>query len=166
MTCNMSVRYGKKSRNVTSRSLATLERKSSASMVCCTQAVPMVRTLRLELRSLSMSGVSNAGVGSVKPSPIFPASTRLFRGSHHQSEGKNGMPWIKVDGEEEATGELREIYQTQAKKAGALANILKIHSLAPGTLSTHMALYEAVMHAPGDLSRIQREMIAVVVSSL
>lgn len=76
------------------------------------------------------------------------------------------MPWIKVVGEKDVTGELREIYQTQGKKAGALANILKIHSLAPGTLSTHMAFYEAVMHAPGDLSRTQREMIAVVVSSL
>ncbi len=76
------------------------------------------------------------------------------------------MSWIKVIDEKEATGELKEIYETQRKKAGALANILKIHSLAPGTLSTHMAFYEAVMDAPGDLSRIQREMIAVVVSSL
>ncbi len=76
------------------------------------------------------------------------------------------MAWIKVINDTEADGELKEIYQTQGKKARALANILKIHSLAPGTLSTHMALYEAVMHAPGDLSRIQREMIAVVVSSL
>jgi alkylhydroperoxidase family enzyme len=66
----------------------------------------------------------------------------------------------------EADGELKKIYQGQAQKAGALANILKIHSLAPRMLSTHMALYEAVMHAPGDLSRAQREMIAVVVSSL
>ncbi len=76
------------------------------------------------------------------------------------------MSWIKVVGEEEATGELREIYQTQAKRAGGLANILKVHSLAPETLSTHMAFYEAVMHAPGELSRTQREMVAVVVSSL
>ena len=76
------------------------------------------------------------------------------------------MAWIKVVDDTEADGELKEIYQAQGKKASALANILKIHSLAPRTLSTHMAFYEAVMHAPGDLSRIQREMIAVVVSSL
>lgn len=75
------------------------------------------------------------------------------------------MPWIKVVDETEAVSELREIYEAQGKKAGALANILKIHSLAPRTLSTHMAFYEAVMHAPGDLSRVQREMIAVVVST-
>ena len=76
------------------------------------------------------------------------------------------MAWIKVIEEKDATGELRGIYQSQGQKAGALANILKIHSLAPETLSTHMAFYDAVMHAPGELSRIQREMIAVVVSSL
>jgi uncharacterized peroxidase-related enzyme len=76
------------------------------------------------------------------------------------------MPWIKVVDEAEATGELKEVYQAQGKKAGALANILKIHSLAPHTLSAHMLFYETVMHTPGDLPRIQREMIAVVVSSL
>jgi uncharacterized peroxidase-related enzyme len=76
------------------------------------------------------------------------------------------VPWIKVIEALEADGELKKIYDAQAEKAGALANILKIHSLAPRTLSTHMALYEAVMHVPGDLSRAQREMIAVVVSSL
>jgi len=43
---------------------------------------------------------------------------------------------------------------------------LKIHSLAPETLSAHLGLYLAVMHAPGDLSRARREMIAVVVSSV
>jgi alkylhydroperoxidase family enzyme len=75
------------------------------------------------------------------------------------------MPWIRVVGEEESTGELKGIYQAQSEKAGALANILKTHSLAPRTLSTHMAFYESVMHAPGDLSRTRREMIAMVVSA-
>lgn len=49
------------------------------------------------------------------------------------------MPWIKVVEETEAEGELQEVYQSQRKKAGTLANILRIHSLAPRTLSTHMA---------------------------
>ena len=76
------------------------------------------------------------------------------------------MAWITVVDEEAAEGELREIYQAQGEKAGTLANILKVHSLVPRTLSTHMAFYEAVMHAPGELTRAQREMIAVVVSGL
>ena len=63
------------------------------------------------------------------------------------------MAWITVVDEEAAEGELREIYQAQGEKAGTLANILKVHSLVPRTLSTHMAFYEAVMHVPGELTR-------------
>jgi uncharacterized peroxidase-related enzyme len=76
------------------------------------------------------------------------------------------MAWIKMIEESEAAGELKQIYDSQRRQAGALANILKIHSLAPKTLSAHLGLYLAVMHAPGELSRAQREMIAVVVSSV
>ena len=76
------------------------------------------------------------------------------------------MAWIKMIEETEATGKLKEIYDSQIRQAGALANILKIHSLAPENLSAHLGLYLAVMHAPGELSRIRREMIAVVVSSV
>lgn len=76
------------------------------------------------------------------------------------------MAWIQMIEEPEAAGELKSIYDSQRAQAGAVANILKIHSLAPGTLPAHMALYSAVMHAPGDLPRAQREMIAVVVSSV
>ncbi len=76
------------------------------------------------------------------------------------------MAWIKVIEETDAAGELKQLYDSQRRQAGALANILKIHSLAPETLSTHLGLYLAVMHAPGELSRPRREMIAVVVSSV
>lgn len=74
------------------------------------------------------------------------------------------MAWIKMIEESDATGELKQTYETQRRQAGALANILKIHSLAPKTLSAHLDIYLAILHAPGDLSRSQREMIAVVVS--
>ncbi len=76
------------------------------------------------------------------------------------------MAWIKMMEESEAAGKLKDIYESQRAQAGAVANILKIHSLAPDTLPAHMGLYSAVMHAHGDLSRAQREMIAVVVSSV
>jgi uncharacterized peroxidase-related enzyme len=75
------------------------------------------------------------------------------------------MAWIRVVDEGEAEGDLKEIYDDQCRQAGAVANILKIHSLRPKILATHMALYTAIMHAPGALTRAQREMIAVVVST-
>lgn len=75
------------------------------------------------------------------------------------------MAWIRTIEESDATGELKNIYAEQRKQAGGLANILKIHSLAPDVLKAHMALYREAMHTPGELSRVHREMIAVVVSA-
>ncbi len=44
-------------------------------------------------------------------------------------------------------------------------NILRIHGINPPVLKAHLALYRAVMHGPSPLTRIQREMMAVVVSA-
>ncbi len=74
------------------------------------------------------------------------------------------MAWIKVVAEGEATGKLKQTYDQVAKAAGAVANILKIHSLAPHILSSHLNLYQAIMHTPGAIPQRLREMIAVRVS--
>ena len=76
------------------------------------------------------------------------------------------MAWIQTVFEDTGTGKLKSIYRQQQKQAGAVANILKIHSLAPTILEAHLGLYSAVMHAPGPLSRKHREMIAVRVSAM
>ena len=44
-------------------------------------------------------------------------------------------------------------------------NILRIHGINPPVLKAHLALYRAVMHGPSPLSRMQREMLAVLVSA-
>ncbi len=75
------------------------------------------------------------------------------------------MAWIKTIDERDADGALKRLYDEQHRQAGAVASILKIHSLAPEVLMAHLAIYHASMHARGDLSRAQREMIAVVVSA-
>jgi len=74
------------------------------------------------------------------------------------------MAWIETASEDTGTGKLKSIYRQQQEQAGAVANILKIHSLAPTILEAHLGLYSAVMHAPGPFSRKHREMIALVVS--
>ncbi len=76
------------------------------------------------------------------------------------------MVWIRVIDENAATGKLKQLYEENREPWGGVDNILKIHSLATDGLEAHLALYRNVMHAPGDLSRRQREMIAVVVSAL
>ena len=76
------------------------------------------------------------------------------------------MAWIKVIHETEATGCLKELYTKNREPWGGVDNILKIHSLAPDTLTAHLSLYKILMHGSGELSRPQREMIAVVVSAI
>jgi alkylhydroperoxidase family enzyme len=44
-------------------------------------------------------------------------------------------------------------------------NILRIHGVHSKTMRQHFALYRELMYGPGPLSRVQREMIAVVVSA-
>jgi uncharacterized peroxidase-related enzyme len=74
------------------------------------------------------------------------------------------VAWIRVIDENEADGDLKRIYEEQGRQAGAVANILRIHSLAPEVLRAHLQIYKSSLHAPGELSRAQREMIAVAVS--
>ena len=75
--------------------------------------------------------------------------------------------WIEVISEAEAAGELADLYsQCEDPNHGVVDNILKIHSLKPRTLRDHWNLYRTTMYAPSQLSRAEREMIAVVVSAL
>ena len=65
--------------------------------------------------------------------------------------------------EDEAPPELREIYR-KISPTGSVDHILRIHSLNPRSLQVHYDLYRHLMYGPSDLSRAEREMIAVVVS--
>lgn len=76
------------------------------------------------------------------------------------------MAWIKVVEESQAVGRLKELYEKLTAPWGGVDNILKIHSLNPRSLNAHVELYRALMFGPSELSRAQREMIAVTVSAL
>ncbi len=76
------------------------------------------------------------------------------------------MAWIKVIQEEEATGELKQLYEQMTEPWGGVDNVLKIHSLNPASLRAHFEIYKTLMRGASGLSRIQREMMAVVVSSV
>lgn len=74
------------------------------------------------------------------------------------------MAWIHVIDEEHADETLREAYNKVGSARGSVANILKIHSLHPKVMTTHLALYRELMFGPSELTRAEREMIAVAVS--
>ena len=64
-----------------------------------------------------------------------------------------------------AEGVLAEVYGQAERRAGQVFEILKVMSQSPGALKVSMEMYMAVMFGKSDLSRGQREMLAVVVSA-
>ena len=76
------------------------------------------------------------------------------------------MAYIPMLDDEDAPEDLREMYARLAPAGTPVDNILRIHSLNPKSLQVHYDLYKHLMYGPSDLSRAEREMIAVVVSAL
>ena len=76
------------------------------------------------------------------------------------------MAWITEIDEREAEGSLKEQYSKLKEPWGGIDNILKIHSLNPESLAAHVQLYKTVMFGKSPIPRIDREMIALVVSSI
>ena len=81
------------------------------------------------------------------------------------------MAWIHVVPELEAQGELAALYDDMYapypdEERGQLDNILQIHSLDPKGLRAHLALYRSAMTGTKTLPKVEREMIAVVVSAI
>lgn len=50
-------------------------------------------------------------------------------------------------------------------RSGNVDHILGIHALNPPSLAAHMKLYRTVMFGPSPLSRVQREMLALVTAT-
>ena len=77
------------------------------------------------------------------------------------------MAWIHTVDEAEATGVVKKEYDAAIARAGQLYNIVKLFSVRPKSMHAFVELYKIVMHDPDcPLSRMQREMIATIVSKV
>ncbi len=74
------------------------------------------------------------------------------------------MSWIKTLEYSESTAPLRELYGALTEGGRRLDNILKIHTLHPAGMQAHLTLYRTVMTATPGLPKVDRELIALVVS--
>ena len=74
------------------------------------------------------------------------------------------MAYIDVIGYDDSEGKLRETYDDLIESRGKLADVHMIQSLNPESIVNHMDLYMTIMFGKSPLKRVQREMIAVVVS--
>jgi uncharacterized peroxidase-related enzyme len=74
------------------------------------------------------------------------------------------MAWIEMIPPERAEGKLKDEFNKAVRRAGKVFNILRIQSLNAETLRASMHLYLASMYGASGLSRVEREMLATVVS--
>lgn len=92
-----------------------------------------------------------------------PTDERAEAGSGG-SGGNGGEAWVRVIAPDSAEDELEDVYRSLGARRG-VSNILALHSLHPAALSAHDELYRTVMFGASPLSRVEREAVAVVVSS-
>jgi len=74
------------------------------------------------------------------------------------------VPNLRLIEEGEAAGALKAEYDAAIARAGKVFNLVKAMSLNPETLRASMELYRAVMFGRSEVSRAERELLAVVVS--
>jgi uncharacterized peroxidase-related enzyme len=102
---------------------------------------------------------------------MIPYLVSTFSSVAANSRYQNTQPLLKSHGNrikviqpEEAAGRLKEIYDDIIEKRGKLADVHKIQSLRPESIVRHIDLYLEIMFSKSELSRSEREMMAVVVS--
>ena len=82
------------------------------------------------------------------------------------NEKKPLIAWVATVPPDKAGGNLAREYDAALERAGRISNVLRISSLNPRTLATWVKLYRDVMFAESPLTRVERELIAVVVSQV
>lgn len=75
------------------------------------------------------------------------------------------MPWIDQEPIDQATGLLKRLFEQAIRRAGRVWHIVHIMSINPPALRDSIRFYSTIMMGDSPLSRVQREMLATIVSS-
>jgi alkylhydroperoxidase family enzyme len=76
----------------------------------------------------------------------------------------DALAFIRLVDVAAATGRLKRAYDAALARAGRVWNIVRTMSPNPPVLDASIAIYQQVMHGESPLTRVQRELLAVVVS--
>jgi alkylhydroperoxidase family enzyme len=76
------------------------------------------------------------------------------------------MSWIsQIADDEDPSEQLKALFDlTRDASTGEVDNIMAVHSLHPAGLDAHNRLYTSVMSGTKTLRKVEREMVALVVS--
>lgn len=77
------------------------------------------------------------------------------------------MAWIKQRDEADWSGDLEPLRDEVTDPTyGRVDNIMAIHSLDAGSLAAHLGLYRQAMAGTKTLRKVERELVALVVSQI
>ena len=74
--------------------------------------------------------------------------------------------WLRVPREDEAPPGVVELFDKASERLGFIPNVLRVYALRPRHLELWNAFYDDLMRGESGLTKPQREMIAVVVSTV
>jgi alkylhydroperoxidase family enzyme len=75
------------------------------------------------------------------------------------------MAWIEQVPVEQAGGLLKELFEQALRRAGRVWNIVHVMSVNPAALRDSIRFYQTILHGESPLTRVQRELLATVVSA-
>jgi len=77
------------------------------------------------------------------------------------------MAWIETIPDDQWGGELAELAPgVTDPESGRVDNIMQVHSLNPRALAAHNSIYSSAMAGTASLRKVDRELIAFVVSQI
>jgi uncharacterized peroxidase-related enzyme len=74
--------------------------------------------------------------------------------------------WLRVPGVDEAPPGVAKLFVKASERLGFIPNVLRVYALRPRHLELWDAFYDDLMRGESGLTKPQREMIAVVVSTV
>ena len=74
--------------------------------------------------------------------------------------------WLPVPAEDDAPPAVKELFEKAFERLGFVPNVLRVYAFRPRHLELWNAFYDDLMRGDSGLSKEQREMIAVVVSTI
>ena len=78
--------------------------------------------------------------------------------------GADRLTWLRVPDAAELPPEVLALWQPSLEKLGFVPNVLRLYALRPSRLLAWNSHYEEAMKGDSELTKAEREMIAVVVS--
>src|SRR6202048_437455 len=146
--------------------------RSSRRARSCIRCVPsMSRATRSRSRPMAGTPLVSASVPFRSAKRWWPASSPIISCAIARSAPASDVPQpdhisaLPVADPETLDEDLRALFVLCVEKLGIVPNVLRAYGLRPQKLRNFVAMYNELMLAPSGLTKLEREMVAVVVSS-